>query len=233
MAEENDKSSGGWPDAVTEIAKTLSDYEKHAPAIGQFIADIIGHPARQIGGFVGDSVAILRSEVMFKFIPRYRRKLAELGVESPKALSIGIAYPLLEAASLETDDDLSDMFAGLLATYVNEVGTEKTPKSFIDTVKSMTPIEAQIMKSLWTAREIHKDNAFRFTHELPAVALPVPDARKGLDKSPEPSLTVKVALASMQRLGCIVVAQSIDGDYHYQQVRLSFYGEQLAAASLI
>lgn len=131
---------------------------------------------------------------------------------------------------MEDDESLAEMFAALLASYASDSDDQFTPKTFIDTVRNMTPFEAHLLRLMVDARGSDDPGRMLSTIDLPEDISFVSDENKALNTYPEPKPKVLLALASLQRLGCVQAAQSIDGTTYFQQASVTYYGEQLMLA---
>ena len=221
--EESDK-------AKQEIAKALVAYRPEIIAAGKFISETTKQPLKQVLGFLGDVAGIARIELLLLFEKRYHRKLLEKNINDPKAIPLGVIYPLLSAALIEDDESLAEMFASLLASYASDSEERFTPKTFIDTVRSMTPFEAYLLGLMVDAPGGDDPSRMLFTIDLPDDISFVSDENITLNSYPEPKPKVLLALASLQHLGCIQAAQSIDGTTYFQQASVTYYGEQFMLA---
>ena len=74
-----------------------------------------------------------------KVVEKTQKILAEAKLP-PNAVPPRLFLPIVEASSVENDESLQDLWAGLLATASQE--TDSLSPSFIETLKQLTPDEA-------------------------------------------------------------------------------------------
>ena len=209
--------------AIQEVAKTAAHYKDSATAFGAFFNRVVGHPLQQAGGLVGDTLGIVRIEMALRFMKRVERIMEERGMDGPRrALPLAIAYPLLEAATLEEDETLSEMFAELL---VNAISDEEAyiPKSFVETIKGMSPIEAAVLRAMADApAEAKGPVGMMYTKELPHCYLPAPTPQdKGWS---DPPANIALALSALISSGCVLPMILMNGGWTTSQCRVSDYG---------
>jgi hypothetical protein len=75
----------------------------------------------------------------------FKHPLRDAGF-SPKMIPHKILFPLLEAVSLEDNEELHTMFAALLANAASPEHSDKVRPGFIAVLKQMSPEEARILK---------------------------------------------------------------------------------------
>jgi len=78
------------------------------------IAKLFGGPAEELGGILQDSLKVRRFARQLKLYKETQRLIVEAGFE-PHRVPDNIAIPLLNAATLEDDDELQRRWAALLA----------------------------------------------------------------------------------------------------------------------
>lgn len=216
--------------AIQEVAKTAVVYKDSVISFGQFVGRIVGHPLVQAGGIVGDALGMVRIEMALRFKERVDRIMKERGLEGPQRnIPLSVAYPLLEAATLEEDDELSEMFAQLLVNSVDNSYSSYVPKSFVETIKNMSPLEAKILKAMFDAPpEVVNENGMMYTRLLPDGYLEMPKYDdEDREEVPE---TIGLALAALRRAGCIEGAMAWGGYTLLRNARITEYGVALMKA---
>jgi hypothetical protein len=109
-----------------------------------FIAAASGHPGETLGEIFG-GWSRRRVQNVEAVGNKARLILLNLGVE-PQPVLLKVIQPLLEAASLEEEPDIQEMWARLLAGATS-AGTLFLP-SFIDILRQLTTEEARFLKAL-------------------------------------------------------------------------------------
>ncbi|MBL8576360.1 MAG: DUF4393 domain-containing protein [Mesorhizobium sp.] len=217
--------------AVQEVAKTATAYQKSVDTFGKFVANVLGHPLKQGMGLVGDGFGMLRIELAMRFQQRVERLQRERGLsDSHRPVPLSIAYPLLEAASLEEDETLSDMFAQLLVNAMDHKYGKYIPKSYIETVRLMSPLEALILKTMVEApQSVMKKSGMMYTLGLPSSYADLGNV--DMSSVPPPEGDTAIALAALDAAGCIEPMMLMSGGYSYIQAKVSEYGRELILAT--
>lgn len=217
--------------AVQEVAKAAKELRPELQALGRFLAKALGRPTEQIGGLVGDLFAMARMEVAVRFSQRAERMLAERGLSQPtRQVALSVIFPLLSAASLEEDETLSDMFAALLVNAVDASCDIDITKSFVETVRLMSPFEARLLHQMAHApAQSLNDSGFMLTAGLPGAywAAPASDGKNPEDEVPRKT---SLALASLTAFGCVQCASTWGGGTIQRQAKVTEYGAALIAA---
>jgi hypothetical protein len=217
--------------AIQEVAKTAARYEPAVRALGEFVGKVIGYPLTQAGGLLGDGIGIIRSEILLKYQERVQRIMKERKLDGPRrTIPLSVVYPLLEAASLEQDDDLSEMFAQLLVNAIDDRFSDFIPKSFVETIRAMSPLEALVLKRMTSAPESSiNDVGMMYTAGLPDNYLDAPTADNDKDTG-EPPAAIALALSSLRAAGCVEGAMAWGGFTLLRSARVTEYGRALIRA---
>jgi hypothetical protein len=146
------------------------------------IADLVnrlaGPMADEVGMMLGDKVKVYRVKNWIKTVEKTERLLRDARL-SPNAVPPRLFLPIMDASSVEDNETLQDMWAGLLATASQD--TDAVSPSFVETLKQLTPDEARYLKCLHD--EILEEN--RRTHSNDPVW------KRMLEKTPELSKAEK------------------------------------------
>ena len=133
--------------ATQEIAKTASKALDKADKAGTFIAKYIDAPLVQAVGIFEDKLKYRRWENQLTLMKKADDKIKELGyINPPRELSLKLGLPLIEAASLEDDDKLQDLWANLLVNGTTNFSLER---SYISVLEQLSPVEAQILIKIY------------------------------------------------------------------------------------
>jgi hypothetical protein len=108
---------------------------------------LAGPAADQVGFMLGDKAWEYRANNLIKITQRLQRKLSEAGLPA-NAVPPRLLLPIIENCSVEDDETLQEMWAGLLATASQE--KDSMSPSFIETLKQLTPEEARLLQQRWT-----------------------------------------------------------------------------------
>jgi Abortive infection alpha len=122
-----------------EIAKAIS------PITG-LVGKLFGPMADELGQYFGDSVRAYRQRNLNKVIEGTLYKLEERGAV-PHAVPPRLLLPIVEAASLEDDTVLQEMWSGLFASAAT--ANRQLSPSFVETLKQIGPDEAATLNVLY------------------------------------------------------------------------------------
>ncbi len=155
--------------------------------------------------------------------------MLEQGIPKPtKAIPIKLILPLLQAASLEEDDYLQDLWAKLLVNGANANSGIDLTKAFIEILESLTPLEAKILEIIYSLPFKITQHKGIITGELPHQASPAPDdPRQNLK---EPTDEVMLALGNLARHRCISFPASYGGGEVITTVNPTFLGKKFVEA---
>lgn len=131
-----------------DITKPLEEITSTLVRAATFVGKLIGAPAEVSAGILTDTLRDFRAGNLERIYTKWEKKIADKGVSQAafEALPVGIGYRLIEAASFEDDDGVQELWAGLIASNVDP-GSIK--KGHIETLRSLGPLEAKILKYQW------------------------------------------------------------------------------------
>ncbi len=148
-------------EAVTETAKAVQEVAKTGRALiepgtdlAKYVARVLGTAPEDVVGFlVGDPLHELRQHTLTGILRAVFEKLRKRGVETAKPIRPGPGKEAFEAASLETDETLQDMWANLLANAMDPNKDISLQRVFIETLKQFEPIEARVLQKIAQSEE--------------------------------------------------------------------------------
>ena len=214
--------------ATQEIAKTTGKAIDAGRELGQFVAKFIKGPLEQGIGIVEDKLKYMRWERQARFMKRADDFLHEIGLEAPtRAVPMKFALPILQAASLEDDDNLQDRWAKLLINAADAESGVDLKRAYIDILEQISPLEAQILDKIYSLPERTKHKGL-LTKYLPEQVDIITDDPKLEHKHPIPE--VELALANLARLGCISVGMSWGGGQIFGVVNPTLLGQSFVRA---
>jgi hypothetical protein len=136
--------ASGYTDSAMSEAEELA--KSGTLILGKF-ADLFdrlaGPMAEEIGMMLGDKVRVYRVKNWIKTVEKTERLLREARL-CPNAVPPRLFLRIMEASSIEDNETLQDMWAGLLATASQD--TDEISPSFVETLKQLTPDEARYLK---------------------------------------------------------------------------------------
>jgi Abortive infection alpha len=215
--------------ATQEVAKTTGKAIDAAREFGGFISRYISGSLEQGMGIFEDKLKYMRWERQMRLMRRASAYMASIGVDTPtKPIPLKLAVPLLEAASLEDDDYLQDLWAKLLVNSSIEGSPIDLNRSYIDILERLSHLEAKILSVIYAQPEIKVRNRSILTGNLPD-SVEVED-ENSKEEPMQPSEEVIFALANLERLGCISLPTSWGGGQIFSTIYPAVLGRKLVEA---
>ena len=244
--------------ATQEIAKTVNNALEKAEKAGTFMAKYIDAPLSEITGIWNDKLKYRRWENQLNFWIKANKKLKDLGLENPsKELPLKLGLPLIEAVSLEENDELQELWANLLVNSSTEFTLER---SYISVLEQLSSLEVNILITIYSTISFDEKKGYKITTiDLPnkidytektiievndewhdifnftptqAEEKIVIDMRKPkIPKIPvEPKEMVRLALSNLTRLQCIIPVLQVTGEEQFALVNPTLFGAKLYEA---
>lgn len=137
MTEAKEKLAG----AAHLLADTTSQ-------VTEFLLKVVAAPAEQIAGIAEDWLRLLRYKNLLVIRDKVEVLHKERGVLGKKVpMPPKFAIPIVDAASLEEEESLQDLWARLIAGATDPSSAERLHPGFADAIKSMSVDEALIVKN--------------------------------------------------------------------------------------
>lgn len=154
----------------------------------QLLDKLLGPAATEVGLSLNDSVKVWRFKRQVRLLQEVKR-FVEQNDKDIKPIATRLFFPILEAASIEDDDEIQTRWAALLANEATNVGS--VHPSFIDILKQLTPVDARLLDDLCDWCEQKKTRKLILGNFLTN-----PELRKLIDANPE-------SLENLVRLGLL------------------------------
>lgn len=191
----------GLAKATEEVAKTAGKAVDAAREFGGYLAPLVRQPLEHIMGIWEDKLRYSRWERQIRLINRAKEFLAEDPLHNTtRTVPLKFLAPLLEAGSLEDDDQLQDIYARLLANVADVNQDVKPLKAYISVVQEFTSIEAHILEFMRLMSnykgEFLSYYILDFVHWF-----------KNRNLMPSPDITeelFQIPVWNLYRLGCII-----------------------------
>ena len=197
-------------EAVSEVAKAGQEQQKTfqlgldlVRRAGTFLGGVFGPASQELGHLFSDQMKFWRFKNAVSILEKAQAitDKRSLKPEQIKALGFGEGLLLLEAASLEEDESVQDMWARLMSNAVDPNYATQPEKMYIDILKSLSGREAILLDLLATIdKEYHKPMM------TVAGAIPVRARLNDLADSKWRKFPVDQRIASVQnlvRLRCV------------------------------
>ena len=113
-----------------------------ADKLADIIHKLAGPMADEIGLLMADRIKIYRVRNWVKVVQKTQKILADAHL-SPSAVPPRLFLPILEGASIEDDETLQGLWAGLLGSASEQ--SDSLSPSFIETLKQLSPSEARAL----------------------------------------------------------------------------------------
>ena len=211
--------------AMQETAKAVQEVAKATPAVieagtelARWVSGVLGTiPEDIVGLTLGDYLKELRT----RNLNRMRSKTEEIhrrrGIEQPVPIDPKVAIPALEVASMETNEELQDLWANLFANAMDPAKDVSLRHIFIETLKQFEPIDALVLNAFVKVSESVGGLSFEGTAVLIRVVL------RGSQ--------VALSAQNLENLGCVMRrnpgAKSGTDEYLNDQFTLTPLGDEL------
>ncbi len=136
--------------AVQEVAKTTGRALEIAKKAGPFLKRVFGPLVENAVGIASDRLGYYRLTQFYLLLDKTKKLLADRGIGAPRPVPPKLAVPLLEAATIEDDEDLHDLWARLLANAMDPNAPE-IRRSFIGILKEFEPNDAKLLAYVYHA----------------------------------------------------------------------------------
>lgn len=104
------------------------------------LKQLAGPAFEEFGAILGDKLRVYRIKNLIRTTEKTKRILQEAGLTA-NAVPSRLLLPIIETCAVEDDEDIQELWAGLLASASQE-SSDLSP-SFIETLKQVTPDEAK------------------------------------------------------------------------------------------
>jgi hypothetical protein len=157
------------------------------------VGDVMKRIAGPLADEIGESLALIarpyRVALSVKMFQKTQRMLKEAGLPA-QAVPPRLFLPMLEAASIENDEDLHTRWSALLA---NAASSNKVHPSYIEILKQLTPDDARLLDKLY---DLTKEKKNRWLNQV-------------LDEMDEDQRGFP--FQNLVRLGLIHISYDVDG----------------------
>lgn len=214
--------------AIQEVAKATGKGIDAVREVGGFIARYVEGPLEEGVGILSDRLKYVRWERQVRLMQRADQFLREAGLDAPsRAVPLKIAIPLLQAATIEDDDSLQDLFAALLVNAANAASGVEVHRSFIEILSQITPLEARILNVIYSFPFDEMRHAGITTDTLPDSARILAEKENATEQPPD---KIALALGNLVRVGCLKVPGTWGGGETFSSVNPTLLGREFVRA---
>lgn len=215
---------------VREVARVSGKVIDVASEMGRFIAKITSGPLEQASLIWEDRLKYTRAANQLKLIKKFDNLLKKRRMTKPtRTIPLSFAVPLLQAATLEEDGGLQDLWAAMLANAADECVDTQLRRAFVSILEEMTSLDVKILKLIGDAHPLDDHlkvlgGGFYIGH-LPDKAAPKYEhAFDGSD--PSPTKEVLLSVSNLKRLNLLETSYSLDGSPRKLEVELTYLGKE-------
>src|SRR5438067_914766 len=130
---------------ATKTAMALAETGKEE-AKG-FLKTVLRAPGEALGGLLADAINERRHANLIKIAGRAQERLSSASV-SAKEVPLSIIHPAIEAASLEEDPDLQEIWANLLANAADPRAEQPMPPSFPTILRELSARDVKFLNAM-------------------------------------------------------------------------------------
>ncbi|MBC18005.1 MAG: hypothetical protein CL942_13245 [Desulfovibrio sp.] len=221
-------------ETVKSVSETTSKALDVTEKLGGFIAQYVGGSLEQAMGIIEDKLKYLRWERQLRLIVRVQELAKEHDVEVvTRPIPLKMAIPLFEAASLEEEDYLQDLWAKLLLNASNAESKVNLHRSYINILEQITSLEARILKTIYDLEFSVSDGVDIATSKLPdeaSIEVDFDSINPSPDSIIDPTDDVKAALANLARLRCLALPTSFNGKEIFHHANPTLLGRRFVDA---
>ena len=235
--------------AIQAVAKTTGQGLEIVKDSGAFIAKFIGGSLEQGFGIIEDHLKYVRWERQRRLVDRANHFMAERGSRMRfRPVPLKVAIPIFEAASLEEDDDLQDLWAWLLVNAADAESGVEVRRRLVSILQDFSPIEARLLQAIHDAPPMSSNGPTKtlpgppdldgretgrpMKGGVPTKGLPHEYLEPGEEEEDPglPSEPVQLGLWNLRRLGCIESAGTWDSLVGIRRVKITALGKELVKA---
>jgi hypothetical protein len=185
----------------------LEEHEPGTPAEGELaktLQAMLGNlPSDLIGVLGGDHLHQYRLQNREHLRKRTMQILQDRGVELEKSTpNAAVTLPLIEAAQDESSPELTDLWARLLATAIDNSTALSARKMYVQILKQLDPIDARVLQLIFRSHPAKASWAANHMTVTADEGLRATSAAEKLGTSYE---AVCTAYDHLERLGCISI----------------------------
>jgi hypothetical protein len=214
--------------AIQEVAKAGGKAIDASVAAGRALARYLGGPIEDAVGIAHDWIKMTRWRNQIRLLQRADEFLRRNGLSAPtRPVPIKVAVPLLQHATLEDDERMQDKWAALLANAANAGSKLDVTPSLVNILSQLSPLEAQILDTIFALPFDESRNAGVVTEGLPGSARVLAQGESAYRSPTEP---VRLAISNLVRLGCLRMPATWGGGEAFGSVNPTALGRELVQA---
>ena len=225
---------------ITETSKAIQEVAKTSGKAIDGIREFCGFIAKYTAGSIQEACGIFEDKLKYarwknqaRLMLKAKKFLKEQGLDAPdKSIPFKLAVPLLQAASLEDDDYLQDMWAKLLVNSATKNSNVDLQRMYIDILERLSPFDAKILEKIYSIPYEEAMHKLIIVSWLPE-RIELDQKKERPSKYPQPSEEMKLSLLNLDRLNCLAICISMGGGQIFQAVNQTLLGKNFIAACTI
>jgi hypothetical protein len=196
--------------AVGEVAITTGKALDVAAKLGGYLSRFVSAPLEQLSGMAEDRLKFMRWENQVRLLSKAESIQESRGmIQATRPVPLNIAIPILQAGSLEENDELQDIWANMLVNAGDVSVDIQFRRAFISIAEDLTFLDKKMLECIYS--DLHQDAISLRGLPNAHIVLRVPiDQEKEtcqLDRS------VEISIQNLARLGIISVGDYMGDDY--------------------
>ncbi len=207
---------------MSEFNLKSTTIEKSLDIAEGFLKSLVGQPIEELGLLLKDSVKHWRLKNQLRVLEKVKATCEKAGMPL-RQVNLKVLFPYLEAVSLEEDEKLQNLWANLLANYIDE-SKKLEATVYPEILRQLSSKDVEILENYYSVDIVYDTNK-----------LPLRKTNKQLEYS-------VTELANIERLGLIrpilktVIPSGQGGgilshwEYEYQTIRVSHFGDEFYKA---
>lgn len=213
-------------EVISEVAKAEQEQQRTyqigldlVRRAGTFLGGVFGPASQELGQMFSDQMKFWRFKNAVRILEKTQSIVDERGLkpEQLRRMGFGEGVLLLEAASMEEQETVQDLWARLLANAVDPKSSIRVEKIYIDLLKSLSSREVIFLELLERiekeggAAQLTMDKVYEFRAKMSIVA----EERWRRFPAEERAMSIQ----NLMRLRCVTVSDSsVDTFNLFEQV---------------
>lgn len=191
--------------AVQEIAKTTSKGIDAIRDASPFINRVFGPLVENAVGLLSDRLQYYRLSQFLTLKDKTNALLDARCITDTQAVPPHIALPLIEAATITDNEELQDLWAGLMANALDPAFKEDIRPAYISIIKDLSPLDARVL-------QLVNDGVNSFAQTWPSgQEYPSFDLTKFAEDIGVDHDEFEISLQNLARLRCLSAVSDLDG----------------------
>ena len=204
--------------ATQEVAKTTNTAIETTRDFGNYMSQFFTPPLEQVSELITDKLKYYTWSNKLNLMSKAKKKMDKLGLHAQNTIPLKLGIPLLEAASLEEDDKLQELWANLL---VNSSTGFSLERSYISVLEQMSWLETNILMKIYKTISPHEQ------YDDILLTLNTEEIFDDLIKIGISEYDIKLAFSNLTRLQCILRVVTYGGGENFKRIHTTIFGRTL------